>query len=153
MNSGDYTKLCEFIGDVMRIFENCRFFNQPNSSIMKNAESLETFFSQKLSQLRDRVAPWSWLSMLRSEEIGVKWKSHEKIWTIIFTKKKNVKLRTEEVKWTRSHEKIRTVIFTKKIARQSGTPWSVWDRRKVKWKSHEKMKIPFCWKKPIFFWD
>ena len=57
VNNGDYTKLCEFIGDVMRIFENCRFFNQPNSSIMKSAESLENFFSQKLSHLRERVKP------------------------------------------------------------------------------------------------
>ena len=56
VNNGQYTKLCEFIGDVMRIFENCRFFNQPNTSIMKSAQSLETFFSQKLSQLREKVA-------------------------------------------------------------------------------------------------
>jgi len=56
VNNGQYTKLCEFIGDVMRIFENCRFFNQPNTSIMKSAQTLETFFSQKLSQLREKVA-------------------------------------------------------------------------------------------------
>ena len=56
VNNGQYTKLCEFIGDVMRIFENCRFFNQPNTSIMKSAQSLEAFFSQKLSQLREKVA-------------------------------------------------------------------------------------------------
>ena len=61
VNNGQYTKLCEFIGDVMRIFENCRFFNQPNTSIMKSAQSLETFFSQKLSQLREKVAAsWTW---------------------------------------------------------------------------------------------
>lgn len=59
VNNGQYTKLCEFIGDVMRIFENCRFFNQPNTSIMKSAQSLEAFFSQKLSQLREKVAA-SW---------------------------------------------------------------------------------------------
>lgn len=56
VNNGEYTKLCEFVGDVMRIFENCRFFNQPNSSIMKSAEGLESFFSSKLEQLRQRVA-------------------------------------------------------------------------------------------------
>lgn len=55
VNQGEYQKLCEFIGDVMRIFENCRFFNQPSSSIMKNADSLEAFFSQKLSHLREKV--------------------------------------------------------------------------------------------------
>merc|ERR1719189_3465799 len=60
VNNGDYQKLCEFVGDVMRIFENCRFFNQPNSSIMKSAENLESFFSQKLSRLRDKVRPWTY---------------------------------------------------------------------------------------------
>jgi hypothetical protein len=40
----------------MRIFENCRFFNQPNSQITKSAVALEGFFAQKLSQLREKIA-------------------------------------------------------------------------------------------------
>ncbi len=40
----------------MRIFENCRYFNQPSSQIMKSAEALESFFAQKLSLLRDKIA-------------------------------------------------------------------------------------------------
>jgi len=56
VNNGSYNKLCEFVGDVMRIFENCRFFNQPSSSIMKSAEGLEAFFNSKLDQLRQKVA-------------------------------------------------------------------------------------------------
>ena len=50
-----YKTLSEFIGDVMRIFENCRFFNPKNSPINKNAENLESFFTQKLALLREKV--------------------------------------------------------------------------------------------------
>eukprot|EP00094_Tigriopus_californicus_P011143 TCALIF_10753-PA protein Name:"Similar to E(bx) Nucleosome-remodeling factor subunit NURF301 (Drosophila melanogaster)" AED:0.03 eAED:0.03 QI:0/0.85/0.75/0.87/1/1/8/257/2554 len=50
-----YERLCEFVGDFMRIFENCRYFNQPNSPIMRSAEALETFFAQKLVLLRERL--------------------------------------------------------------------------------------------------
>ena len=50
-----YKTLTEFIGDVMRIFENCRFFNQPDSPVVKSAECLESFFAQKLVLLRERV--------------------------------------------------------------------------------------------------
>lgn len=56
LNNGEYEKMCEFVGDVMRIFENCRYFNQPGSQIMKSAENLESFFSQKLALLREKVA-------------------------------------------------------------------------------------------------
>lgn len=56
LSSGHYTKLCQFVGDVMRIFENCRYFNQPNTQIMKCAEGLEGFFAQKLTLLRDKIA-------------------------------------------------------------------------------------------------
>ena len=55
VSSGHYGKLVEFVGDVMRIFENCRYFNQPNTQIMKCAEGLETFFAQKLGLLREKL--------------------------------------------------------------------------------------------------
>jgi hypothetical protein len=51
-----YKTLGEFIGDVMRIFENCRFFNPENSPITKSADSLENYFIQKLTLLREKVA-------------------------------------------------------------------------------------------------
>merc|ERR1711899_540810 len=51
-----YTTLCKFIGDVMRIFENCRIFNPENSLITKNADNLESYFIQKLAVLREKVA-------------------------------------------------------------------------------------------------
>ena len=50
-----YGKLSDFVGDVMRIFENCRYFNQPNTQIMKCAEGLEGFFAQKLGLLREKL--------------------------------------------------------------------------------------------------
>ncbi len=56
MTEGRYTRLCEFVGDVVRIFENCRLFNQPNSQIAKCSEALEAFFVQKLVLLRDKIA-------------------------------------------------------------------------------------------------
>jgi nucleosome-remodeling factor subunit BPTF len=56
VNQQHYKKLSEFVGDVMRIFENCRFFNLPNSAITKSAVALEAFFSQKLALLREKIA-------------------------------------------------------------------------------------------------
>ena len=56
VNHQYYNKLSEFVGDVMRIFENCRFFNQPNSTILKSAIALEAFFAQKLTVLREKIA-------------------------------------------------------------------------------------------------
>ena len=51
-----YKTLGEFIGDVMRIFENCRFFNPENSPITKSADNLENYFIQKLALLREKVS-------------------------------------------------------------------------------------------------
>merc|ERR1719376_728250 len=39
VNGQHYNKLGEFVGDVMRIFENCRFFNQPHSAITKSPKN------------------------------------------------------------------------------------------------------------------
>ena len=64
VNQQYYNKLSEFVGDVMRIFENCRFFNQPNSQIMKSAIALESFFASKLTILREKIAA-SWSDLLK----------------------------------------------------------------------------------------
>jgi hypothetical protein len=56
LNDGHYDRLCDFVGDVVRIFENCRLYNQPNSQIAKCSEQLETFFVQKLQLLREKIA-------------------------------------------------------------------------------------------------
>ncbi|XP_076266161.1 nucleosome-remodeling factor subunit NURF301-like [Rhynchophorus ferrugineus] len=39
-----YRKLSEFIGDMTKIFDNCRYYNPKESPFFKCAESLETFF-------------------------------------------------------------------------------------------------------------
>ena len=54
VNANKYSKLSEYVGDVVRIFENCRLFNQPNTPVAKCSEALEAFFGQKLKLLRDR---------------------------------------------------------------------------------------------------
>ena len=56
MNGGSYKRLCEFVGDVMRILENCRYYNQPGNPLLKNAENLEIFFAQKLVALREKLS-------------------------------------------------------------------------------------------------
>lgn len=57
VNQHHYNRLSEFVGDVTRIFENCRLFNQPNTQVAKCAESLESFFAQKLGLLREKMRP------------------------------------------------------------------------------------------------
>ncbi|CAB4054287.1 BPTF [Lepeophtheirus salmonis] len=49
VNQSQYQRLSDFVGDVMRIFENCRYFNQDNSQVLRCAESLENYFAQKLA--------------------------------------------------------------------------------------------------------
>lgn len=39
----------------MRIFENCSYFNQPDTQVMKCAKHLEAFFAQKLALLREKI--------------------------------------------------------------------------------------------------
>ncbi|XP_065345796.1 nucleosome-remodeling factor subunit NURF301 isoform X2 [Cloeon dipterum] len=50
-----YKKLCNFIGDMTKIFDNCRFYNPKESPFYRCAESLETFFAQKLKMLRAKM--------------------------------------------------------------------------------------------------
>ncbi|CAL8092678.1 unnamed protein product [Orchesella dallaii] len=47
-----YEKLRDFIGDVTKIFENCRYFNDSTSDIYRHADNLERFFVQKIWTLR-----------------------------------------------------------------------------------------------------
>jgi len=50
-----YEKLAEFIGDITRIFENCRYWNAQGSAIAIAAENLEDFFSKKITLVREKV--------------------------------------------------------------------------------------------------
>lgn len=43
-----YIKLTEFVADMTKIFDNCRYYNPSDSPFYQCAEVLETFFVQKL---------------------------------------------------------------------------------------------------------
>lgn len=51
-----YQRLLEFIGDVTKIFDNCRYYNAKESNIARCATSLESFFMPRLKTLRSSMA-------------------------------------------------------------------------------------------------
>ncbi|KAL1494312.1 hypothetical protein ABEB36_009929 [Hypothenemus hampei] len=55
INDQGYTKLSEFIGDMTKIFDNCRYYNPKESPFFKCAESLEAYFVNKIKCLRDKL--------------------------------------------------------------------------------------------------
>ncbi|KPU77735.1 uncharacterized protein Dana_GF24755, isoform B [Drosophila ananassae] len=55
LESNAYTKLAEFIGDMTKIFDNCRYYNPKESSFYKCAEALESYFVQKIKTFRENV--------------------------------------------------------------------------------------------------
>ncbi|KAH8380095.1 hypothetical protein KR009_008904 [Drosophila setifemur] len=55
LESNAYTKLAEFIGDMTKIFDNCRYYNPKESSFYKCAEALESYFVQKIKHFREEV--------------------------------------------------------------------------------------------------
>ncbi|KAG5899121.1 hypothetical protein JTB14_021623 [Gonioctena quinquepunctata] len=55
INDQSYTKLSEFIGDMTKIFDNCRYYNPKESPFYKCAESLEAYFVNKIKCLRDKL--------------------------------------------------------------------------------------------------
>ncbi|CAB0041624.1 unnamed protein product [Trichogramma brassicae] len=56
INEGVYKKLSEFIGDMTKIFDNCRYYNPKESPFFKCAESLETYFVNKIKCLREKFS-------------------------------------------------------------------------------------------------
>ncbi|XP_052861853.1 nucleosome-remodeling factor subunit NURF301 [Anopheles cruzii] len=50
-----YQMLSEFIGDMTKIFDNCRFYNPKESPFFRCAESLESFFVQKIKFFRENL--------------------------------------------------------------------------------------------------
>lgn len=44
----EYIKLTEFVADMTKIFDNCRYYNPSDSPFYQCAEVLENFFVQKL---------------------------------------------------------------------------------------------------------
>lgn len=55
VNHCQYSCLAEFIGDVTRIFENCRYFNPGGSGVAESAEKLEGFLATKIVTVREKV--------------------------------------------------------------------------------------------------
>ena len=60
VNFSEYRTLAEFIGDVTKIFENCRYFNPQGSGVAKCAESLEQFLVKQVAGVRERVSLNQW---------------------------------------------------------------------------------------------
>ena len=52
---GSYPLLGDYIKDVTKIFDNCRYYNPIDSPFYKCAEVLETLFVQKLKALKDKL--------------------------------------------------------------------------------------------------
>lgn len=55
LNNRLYHKLADFIGDMTKIFDNCRYYNPRNSSFYQCAEVLESFFVQKIKCFRQSI--------------------------------------------------------------------------------------------------
>lgn len=51
-----YNKLSDFIGDMTKIFDNCRYYNPKESPFFKCAESLEAYFVNKIKCLREKLS-------------------------------------------------------------------------------------------------
>lgn len=49
----DYDCLNDFIKDMTKVFDNCRYYNHRESAFYKCAEELEAFFIQKLNSFRE----------------------------------------------------------------------------------------------------
>ncbi|XP_018334706.1 nucleosome-remodeling factor subunit NURF301 isoform X2 [Agrilus planipennis] len=56
INDQRYVKLSEFIGDMTKIFDNCRYYNPRESPFFKCAESLEAYFVNKIKFLREKLS-------------------------------------------------------------------------------------------------
>lgn len=55
INNKTYKMLSEFIGDMTKIFDNCRFYNPKESPFYRCAESLEGYFVQKIKNFRESL--------------------------------------------------------------------------------------------------
>lgn len=54
--SRHYTRLSEFIGDMTKIFDNCRYYNPRHSPFYQCAEVLEAFFVHKIKVFRQSIS-------------------------------------------------------------------------------------------------
>ena len=56
VNFKEYGCLTDFIGDIMKIFENCRYFNQEGSNVAKSAFQLEQMLAKQMVLVREKLA-------------------------------------------------------------------------------------------------
>ena len=55
VDARQYAHLEDFVKDVMKIFDNCRYYNPPSSSFYRCAEGLESCFVEKLRALKEKL--------------------------------------------------------------------------------------------------
>ncbi|XP_071445006.1 nucleosome-remodeling factor subunit NURF301 isoform X3 [Hetaerina americana] len=55
INERSYDRLSEFIGDMTKIFDNCRYYNPRESPFYHCAETLESYFAARLKCLREKL--------------------------------------------------------------------------------------------------
>ncbi|GAB6020776.1 hypothetical protein CHUAL_003435 [Chamberlinius hualienensis] len=55
LTNRQYQRLSDFICDMTKIFDNCRYYNSRESPFYRCAESLEAFFVQKIKAFRERL--------------------------------------------------------------------------------------------------
>lgn len=51
----EFACLADFIKDMTKIFDNCRYYNHRDSTFCKCAEDLEAYFIQKLNTFREEL--------------------------------------------------------------------------------------------------
>ena len=51
----EYLTVGEYIKDITKIFDNCRYYNPTNSAHYQCAEVLETHFIQQLKALKEQI--------------------------------------------------------------------------------------------------
>ena len=56
VNRSEYNCLAEFLGDMTRILENCRYFNPPGTRVAAAAEGLEQWLARQMPGVREKVA-------------------------------------------------------------------------------------------------
>ncbi|XP_054160935.1 nucleosome-remodeling factor subunit BPTF-like [Oppia nitens] len=55
INRENYESLAQFIGDITKMFDNCRYYNARNSPFFQCAEQLEAFFVSKIKTFRENM--------------------------------------------------------------------------------------------------
>lgn len=50
-----YQSVNDFVKDVTKMFDNCRYYNAPNTAFYRCAEVLEIYFVEKLKSLKSKL--------------------------------------------------------------------------------------------------